>query len=512
MEDNKSTRSDTTIHASLPSIKKADLYGDEGTVDPVYQAKAHVLNQAIQEIGMGKYQWVLFVVSGFGWFSDSVWPLMTGLILSPVVNEFGFNSPFLSLSANIGLLVGAVLWSFGCDIWGRRWSWNLTLFMASVFGIASGGSANFTTLAVLTALLSVGVGGNMPVDSAVFLDFIPSSHQYLLTVLSIWWAIGQLLGSLVAWPLIANFSCASAEGCTRDANMGWRYVIFTLGGLMFILAILRLAVFRLHESPRYLIGRGQNAEAVRVVHAIAKYNGVTSSLRLEDLEAAERNAVDKEREGRRILSEGSAWSLEHIRALFATPKMAFSTTLLIAMWGLIGLASTLYNNFLPYLLASRGAQFDDATYYTTYRNQVILAVTGIPGALLAGWAVELPFFGRRGALALSAGLTGAFLFATTTARSSNALLGWNVGYAFFSNIMYGVLYAVSPEIFPAKDRGTGNGLTATATRVFGVVAPIIALYADLNTPVPVYVSGALIFGAGALALLLPFEPRGKASI
>ena len=29
--------------------------------------------------------------------------------------------------------------------------------------------------------------------------------------------------------------------------------------------------------------------------------------------------------------------------------------------------------------------------------------------------------------------------------------------------MYGVLYAISPELFPAKDRGTGNGLTATST-------------------------------------------------
>ena len=35
--------------------------------------------------------------------------------------------------------------------------------------------------------------------------------------------------------------------------------------------------------------------------------------------------------------------------------------------------------------------------------------------------------------------------------------------------MYGVLYAISPELFPAKDRGTGNGLTATATRVFGIL-------------------------------------------
>ena len=32
-----------------------DLFSDE-TVDPVYQAKARILNKAIQDIGMGKYQ------------------------------------------------------------------------------------------------------------------------------------------------------------------------------------------------------------------------------------------------------------------------------------------------------------------------------------------------------------------------------------------------------------------------------------------------------------------------
>lgn len=41
--------------------------------------------------------------------------------------------------------------------------------------------------------------------------------------------------------------------------------------------------------------------------------------------------------------------------------------------------------------------------------------------------------------------------------------------------MYGVLYAVSPEVFPAKDRGTGNGLTATATRVFGIIVRTASL-------------------------------------
>ncbi|ETW79672.1 major facilitator superfamily [Heterobasidion irregulare TC 32-1] len=513
----KKSRSDETMASQFAAMTtlKEDLY-DEGSVDPVYQAKTRVLNQALQEIGMGKYQWALFAVAGFGWFSDSIWPLLTGLILSPVLSEFHFDGPFLSLAANIGLLVGALLWSFGCDIWGRKWSFNLTLFISSVFGIAAGGSPNFVALACLVAILGVGVGGNMPVDSAVFLDFVPGSHQYLLTVLSIWWALGQLLGSLVAWPLIANFSCLpTASSCTRAENMGWRYLLFTLGGLMFLLSLLRMFAFRLHESPRFLIGRGRDAEAVAVVHAIAAYNNVESRLCVEDLEEAAKTVKDREGANLhkwKVLSESSSWGPKHVKALFATPKLALSTSLLIALWGIIGLASTLYNNFLPYLFASRGARFDDATYYTTYRNQVILSITGIPGAFLAGWAIERPLIGRRGTLALSAGLTGAFLLASTTARSSPALLGWNCGYAFFSNIMYGVLYAISPELFPAKDRGTGNGLVSTATRVFGVVAPIIALYADINTSVPVYIAGALTVGAGALALLLPFEPRGKASI
>ncbi|KAG1816804.1 major facilitator superfamily domain-containing protein [Suillus subaureus] len=502
-----------------------DLYED-GYNDPVYQAKARILNRAIQDIGMGRYQWYLFVVTGFGWFADSVWPLLSGLILTPVVNEFHFNGPFLSLASNIGLLVGAVFWGLGCDIWGRRWSFNITLFIAGIFGLASGGAPSFVALASLIAMVGVGVGGNLPVDSAVFLDFVPGSHQYLLTILSIWWCLGQLLSSLVAWPLIANYSCASTSDCTRSNNMGWRYLLFTLGGITLSLWAVRFFIFTLLESPRFLSGIGRDADAIEVIHKLAKFNGKTSPITIEELEAPDRAMSGghlSSGERYNIFSKSSKYDTGHIKALFATPKMAWSTSLLIAIWGVIGLASTLYNNFLPYLLSSRGAVFGDGSLYITYRNQVILSVIGVPAALLAGWAVELPYIGRKvtrcfqvipllNDLLRNKGLTGAFLFATTTSQTSNQLLGWNCGYVFFSNMMYGVLYAISPEIFPAKDRGTGNGLTSTASRVFGVLAPIIALYANLATAVPVYIAGALIMFAGSLALLLPYEPRGKVSI
>ena len=52
------SRSHENVH-DLPSkstiLAKEDLH-DEGSVDPVYQAKARILNNALQEIGMGRYQ------------------------------------------------------------------------------------------------------------------------------------------------------------------------------------------------------------------------------------------------------------------------------------------------------------------------------------------------------------------------------------------------------------------------------------------------------------------------
>lgn len=44
--------------------------------------------------------------------------------------------------------------------------------------------------------------------------------------------------------------------------------------------------------------------------------------------------------------------------------------------------------------------------------------------------------------------------------------------------MYGVLYAVSPELFPTRGRGTGNAIVASANRVFGIMVslPLLLTY------------------------------------
>jgi len=167
----------------------------------------------------------LFIVIGFGWAMDNLWPIVTSLIFTPITNEFNpTRPPLLSLSQNIGLLFGAVFWGFGCDIFGRRWAFNLTIGITAVFGMIAASSPNFAAIGTFAALWSVGVGGNLPVDSAIFLEFLPGSHQYLLTILSIYWALAQVFATLVAWPLLGNLTCQQTDtNCMRGENMGWRY-------------------------------------------------------------------------------------------------------------------------------------------------------------------------------------------------------------------------------------------------------------------------------------------------
>lgn len=486
----------------------------KGALDPVYEAKARVLNRAIQDIGMGWYQWQLFVVVGFGWASDNLWPIVTSLIFTPIANEFKpTRPPLLSLSQNIGLLAGAMFWGFGCDIFGRKIAFNLTLGLTAVWGMIAAGAPNFAGIGIFAAFWSFGVGGNLPVDSAIFLEFLPGTHQYLLTVLSIDWAIAQVIATLIAWPLLGNLTCQQGQTCTKSNNMGWRYFIVTIGGLTLVMFLVRFALFTIYESPKYLMGKGRDEDAVRIVHEVARRNGKITSLSVEDLKACEPEGYVARTDATAAVKRNlEKLDLSHVRVLFSTPRLALSTGLIMAVWALIGLGYPLYNAFIPYIQATRGAEIGDGSTYVTYRNSLIIAVVGVPGALLGGWLVELPRLGRKGTLSLSTVLTGVFLYCSTTALTSNALLGWNCAFNFSSNVMYAVLYGFTPELFPTPQRGTGNALTATCNRIFGIMAPIVAMFANLKTSAPVYTSGALFIAAGLLVLFMPFESRGKAAL
>jgi hypothetical protein len=186
-------------------------------------------------------------------------------------------------------------------------------------------------------------------------------------------AVSLLKGVLVKiiWDGDTFYSRTSSHKFTTDSRMG---------GLALTMFFLRFFVFHLYESPKFLMGRGQNQAAVDNIHAIAKYNGKESSLQVEDLDQIDNEHAKNEMDTTAIAAVKrhlKQFNLSHIRSLFATRKLAFSTSLTILLWGLIGLAFPLYNAFLPFFLATRGAESGDSSLSITYRNTVIIALMGL---------------------------------------------------------------------------------------------------------------------------------------
>lgn len=489
---------------------------------------------------------------------DNLWLQGVAIILPAVQREFGNeNIPWMTFALYIGLILGAAGWGVMADVIGRRPAFNATLAISGVFGIAAGGAPNFVGLGALLAVLGLGLGGNLPVDGMLFLEFIPANKQYLLTMLSVFWSLGQLFASLIAWAFIANYTCVGTNqlsaqiqnggdypaGCLRADNPGWRYTFYTLGAVTFVMFIIRFAVFQLPESPKFLVAQGRDAEAVRTLKEIAQRNGKTlgddvisvSILRSaagEDIgNMDEEPALPEERRGFVGLYHGmvsipkeiaaasknmSASSfkpnLKHVTPLFAGAGMAYTTSIIFLLWTMIGLAYPLFNAFLPLYLQNKNIGTSGTSVSQTYSEYAYISICGVPGSLIAAWLVELPRSGRRGAMAIGTLLTGIFVFAGVGAPNREAFLAFNCLEACFQNIMYGVLYAYTPEVFPAPHRGTGDGIASSLNRVAGLFAPIIKIYGGSDPNAPLFTSGALFLASAALMVTLRVDSVGKSAM
>ncbi|KAL3472214.1 major facilitator superfamily domain-containing protein [Aspergillus californicus] len=487
--------------------------------DSAYDRKSKVINRAVQDIGMGRYQWELFALCGFGWLADNLWLQGIALTLPQLSLEFGVDDNrvrFTTCALFLGLCLGASFWGIASDIIGRRPAFNFTLLISGVFGLAAGGGPNWVGTCALFACLGLGVGGNLPVDGALFLEFLPFASGSLLTMLSVWWPVGNLISSLLAWAFIPNYTCPSVGRCTKEQNMGWRYLILTLGAITFVMFICRFFLFHLYESPKFLLSRGRQEDAVAAVQGIAYKNRAQTWLTLDILneiggypEEDTAQALDRKEVIQRYMSK---FSLERIRGLFATKKLGITTVLLWLCWTTIGMGYPLFNAFLPQYLQNSGGGESQPTSIV-YRNYAITSIVGVPGSILACYTVDIKYVGRKGTMIISTLITGVLLFCFTASTDPNIQLVCSSLEAFFQNIMYGVLYAYTPEVFPAPSRGTGTGICSCLNRIAGLCAPIVAIYGgSANPDAPIYASGGLILAAFVAMCLLPIETRGKQSL
>jgi TfoX/Sxy family transcriptional regulator of competence genes len=307
--------------------------------------------------------------------------------------------------------------------------------------------------------------------------------------------------------------------------------------------LIRIFVFKIPESPRYLLSKGLDDEAVEAVNYIARFNKKPETLTMEMFWAIDQKLETSSDPNHRPLRKCTksislanytgktarklkSYTARSYRRLFTGRKMIQHTTMIFLIWLTVGVAYPLYFAFITSYLETKSSYSVNPSLNHTYMVYCIVSAVGVVGPLAAGFCVETRL-GRRWMMSISAILTGVFLFAYTAVGTEAANIGFQCATGVLGNfgmsqyqlmfmhtndeLEYAVMYAFTPESFPAPIRGTGTGVAATLLRVGGLVASLISTYSGY-TVVPIYVSAALWVVVGLFCFGLPYETHGHASI
>jgi len=387
----------------------------------------------LDRVPLNGFHWRLLITSGLGWMFDAMDVLLIGFLVTPIAKEFTLAPAQIGLVASagfVGMFLGAAISGRLADRYGRRLIFQATLVLFSIGAVLSALAPTFELLLAARIVAGLGLGGELPVVATLVSEFSPRAQRgRMIVLLESFWAYGTLAAGLVALFVLPQF--------------GWRgaFVVAALPALY--VAYLRSA---LPESPRYLAERGRGAEADAIVRRVERAGGGA----LLTLGAA----VAPARSGRTSISE--LWK----------PAYARRTAMLWILW--FGITFTYYGIFLyvPSLLAARGLSEVRSNEFF-----FLSTIAQIPGYFSAAWLVER--WGRKPTLVayLLGTAASAFLFGNsgtgTDAFVYAALL------SFFNLGAWGVVYTISPELYPTAVRATGAGVAASVGRIGGIIGPFL---------------------------------------
>ncbi|HEY5878951.1 MAG TPA: MFS transporter, partial [Nakamurella sp.] len=151
--------------------------------------------------------------------------------------------------ALIGVLVGALLAGAVGDLIGRRKVMLTSYAWFSIFMAVTAMSTNATMFGIARFLTGIGVGALVGTTGALVAEYAPKGKKNLCNAITY---SGVPFGSLIAALL----------GILLLESIGWRG-LFWIGALPLV-TLLPLAIFKMPESPAWLVSRGRLEEAQRI--------------------------------------------------------------------------------------------------------------------------------------------------------------------------------------------------------------------------------------------------------
>lgn len=187
---------------------------------------------------------------------------MTAFALPGIIREFKINSAqagVIPSVSNIGLLVGATLFSILSDRVGRKTIFQWVLFTFAFGSFLSAIATSFNALIIARLIAGLGIGAEVAVGTAILAEFAPRRYRHIFVAsVPLVWSIGWIIAALLSiW-------CIPA--------WGWRSIYWI--GVVPAVLIAGIRFF-LPESVRWLLTRGRTEEAGKIINDIARRCGRT---------------------------------------------------------------------------------------------------------------------------------------------------------------------------------------------------------------------------------------------
>lgn len=448
----------------------------------------------LERLTQGKYQWRLFVFIGCGWAMDICLMHAVTVIGIPLALEFNLESSQITrITAYLlsGMFLGASILGYLSDVYGRRIPYLASLLIAGISAIITSASPNYTFICIGSAALGVGIGANIPIAGTLFLEFLPTQNQSLLTLLSTFLGIGQLITASLAWIFLPRISCSLVLDCPLGSNYGWRILLLSVGAMTLSLLCLTILFGALEETPRFLISKEMYLEAEIVLNNVAKFNG------------KEQNFADThEKKDLDVLKDILSFA-KRIERLF-NPEWRLTTSLIWTIYTTVAIGNFMIFLFLPKFLKNGG---ESLSLSNTFRNFFIASLPPIFGPVLGMYAAD-SFLGRKYSMTLASIGCGAALYLFTISKSSTWQLIATCIAGTLRMILYSVLFTYAPEVFNTDIRGTAVGVASALGRISGSFAPILTgILIEIELKLPLFVASIFFFATGVCMVMLPKETR-----
>lgn len=426
---------------------------------------------SMDEVPIGRFHWKVF-------FCCMMCPLMDGYVLGIIAVSLSIMHTQLEMSSVMagligmgtlgGMFIGSLFGGYITDLIGRRKMFTYDFLFITIISLLQYFTVDPMQIFILRILIGIGLGADYPIAGPYMAEFTPKKRRgAFVGALNAFWYVGYAISFIVGYLMLP---------IGNETSWRWMLASSTVPAIICL-----VARFYMPESPRWLMNKGREEEANKVLKLIGENVVLPENDETSEGRTSFTN-IFKNGYGKWVFFITVFWSLQ-----------------IIPIFGI--------GTYLPTVMENLGFAHGNMQYL----GSAILNSFYLLGLIPMYFLVES--WGRRPTLMWPFFISSMALFVLgATAKNQMPfvfILALFLVYGIFNNAMGAHVWIYPNELFPTEIRGTAAGFCTAVSRVASAVGtflfPIIMERSGLQ--ITLYICGGLFLLGFLISLIMAPETK-----